>query len=149
MQIEIVSRTGITPEQLAASGTENGEQKALFAWAALNIARYPQLEWLHAIPNGGLREPRTAALLKAMGAKRGVPDIFLPVPIGPWHGLYIELKRREGVVPKSGKKRREGGTSDEQDRWLAYLQGVGYGAITVVGWEAARNTLVQYLEWQS
>lgn len=71
----------MTPNQLAKSGSEHGEQVALFAWAA--VARMygfeaadlyaqgvpvgafkdsmfeckpvPALEWLHAIPNGGSR----------------------------------------------------------------------------------------------
>ena len=45
----------ITPEQLAASGSEDGHQMALFCWAALNTEQYPQLKNLFAIPNGGNR----------------------------------------------------------------------------------------------
>ena len=41
----------ITPEQLAASGSEDGHQSALFCWAALNTEQYPQLKNLFAIPN--------------------------------------------------------------------------------------------------
>ena len=81
----------LTPEQIAAPGTEHAEQSALFAWIAQQTD-YPELKLAFAIPNGGLRDKVTAARLKAEGAKAGVWDIFLPVPRGRWHGLFIEMK---------------------------------------------------------
>ena len=78
---------------------EGAEQRALFAWAKLNERSHPELALLHAIPNGGKRNPREAANLKAQGVKAGVPDICLPVPRGGCASLYIELKRRQGGRP--------------------------------------------------
>lgn len=46
--------------------------------------------WTH-VPNGELRDPRTAAKLKAMGVRRGWPDFILVSPAGLLHSL--ELKR--------------------------------------------------------
>ena len=57
---------------------ETDEQQALFDWA--KISGIPDIDLLHAIPNGGHRNKATAGQLKAEGVKRGVPDIFLPVP---------------------------------------------------------------------
>ena len=37
----------------------------------------------------------TGAQMKAEGVKKGFPDIELSVPRRRFHGLYIELKRRE------------------------------------------------------
>lgn len=88
--------TKITPEKLAENGTESGHQKALFCWAAKQ--NNPDLKWMFAIPNGGLRNPITAARMKAEGAREGVWDIFLPVPQVNEHGhiiccgLFIEMK---------------------------------------------------------
>ena len=82
----------MTPEQIAKSGTEESHQTALFAWAALHANECPQLRLLLAIPNGGLRNKVTAGKLKAQGVKAGVPDIFLPVARGRYHGLWIEMK---------------------------------------------------------
>ena len=90
----------ITPEQLAACGSESGHQKALFCWAALNIATYPQLKWLYAVPNGFFSTPGQKAKMKAEGLRDGVPDVVLARPI-KWPddhlirycGLYIEMKR--------------------------------------------------------
>lgn len=58
---------------------ESLEQTWLFQWVATQENRYPELELLHHIPNGGKRDKKTAEKLKAEGVKAGVPDICLPV----------------------------------------------------------------------
>ncbi len=50
----------------------------------------PEWQWCH-IPNGELRDKRTAGKLKQMGAKPGWPDFVLIPPAGQLHSL--ELKR--------------------------------------------------------
>lgn len=134
----------LEPETLARSGTEDGEQTALFAWAALPAVRdkYPSLRWAFAVPNGGLRDKRTANRLRATGLKPGVPDIYLPLRRGAWPGLWIELKR-----PASEGKRK-GVVSDEQAEWINWLKGQGYAVMVAYGWIEARDTLIQYLEWK-
>ena len=82
----------MTPEQIAKSGTESAHQCALFAKAASELKHYPMLRWMHSIPNGGRRDLREAARLKAEGARAGVWDIFFPCPTLDWSGLYIEMK---------------------------------------------------------
>ena len=114
--------------------TEHQEQCALFEWAAWRESRWPELRLLHAIPNGGKRDIRTAAMLKAEGVKPGVPDIFLPVPRGGKHGLYIELKRRKG-----------GTVSEAQQAWIRALCGQGYACTVCHGWDAARDEIMGYL----
>lgn len=102
----------------------------LFEWAAWK----PELHLMHAIPNGGKRDIRTAAMLKAEGVKPGVPDIFLPVPRGGKHGLYIELKRRKG-----------GTLTKEQAAWINALMHQGYTCAVCHGWESARDEILRYL----
>lgn len=46
-----------------------------------------------AIPNGGKRSAREAALMKAEGVTAGAPDWMLFVPRGPYAGLALEFKR--------------------------------------------------------
>lgn len=123
----------ITPERLAASGSEHGHQAALFLWINENKAQYPLLTRLFAIPNGGLRNPATAGRLKAEGVKSGVPDVFLPVPRFPFHGCFIEMKV---------KKRK---TFDNQDNWIEFLSNEGYRAVVCQSWEAARDELIRYI----
>ena len=115
--------------------TENQEQAALFEWAAVASGRYPELRMLHSIPNGGRRDGRTAAVLQRTGVKPGVPDLCLPVARGGFHGLYIELKRLKGGV-----------LSINQKTWLGLLAKQGYKAVMCRGWEAARDTILNYLE---
>src|SRR5512139_3110538 len=106
----------VTPEQLAGD-SESSHQRALFAWAALSVGKYPSLAYMFAIPNGGLRDMRTATTLKAEGVKSGVCDIFLPqwsiIKTSPshtrmLHGCFIEMKLEKY------RNRKNGGCSEEQ-----------------------------------
>lgn len=124
----------ITPESLAKSGTEHGHQCAIFAWAAQNYNKYPQLRFMFAIPNGGYRNAATAGRLKAEGVKSGVPDIFLAWPHKGYSGLFIELKIGSNKP------------TAEQLWWLASLNEQCYRAVWCIGWEQARSILVDYLE---
>ena len=74
-----------------------------------------------AIPNGGWRDIKTAARLKAEGVVKGVPDLFIP----EW-GLWIEMTRQKG-----------GSLSDDQKDWIAYLQSRGYKAVCCKGADEA------------
>ena len=116
-----------------ACPTEDQEQAALMAWAQMQTAARPELALLHHIPNGGARNARTGARLKAQGVKRGVPDLCLPVARGGYHGLYIEMKT------PSGK------TSDAQRWWVNHLMDYGYYAAVCHGYDAAVHILSWYL----
>lgn len=113
---------------------EAEEQRALFEWAAIMERRYPELRFMYHVPNGGKRNAKEAALMKAEGVKAGVPDIVLPTARGQYHGLYIELKRQ-----KSGR------LSQEQKEYLNHLQAQGYYAVMCRGWRQAANMIVNYL----
>lgn len=117
--------------------TEAQEQAALFR--AIRDEGYelafPELRLLFHIPNGGRRDAREAAKFKAMGVKPGVPDLFLPVPRGTYHGLWIELKAGD-----------RGRTSREQDSWLTQLRAQGYAACVCHGGKMALSVLTSYLQ---
>lgn len=51
---------------------------------------------LHHSPNGGKRNLIEAAKFKAMGTRRGFPDIVLLYPSKGYHALFIELKTEKG-----------------------------------------------------
>lgn len=123
----------ITPERLAASGSEHGHQAALFCWANLNKHIHPELALMFSVPNGGLRSTKTASRMKAEGVRPGVPDIFLPVARGNYHGLFIEMKNERGHV------------TAEQRKWLNDLRAQGYAVEVCFSWEAAVNILCVYL----
>ena len=122
------------PAVAAVRASEHDEQVALFEWAALNSARWPCLARLFAIPNGGKRARKTAALLKAEGVRAGVPDVFLPWPVGGCCGLWIEMK--------AGKNK----PTENQRDWLAWLASNGYRVAVCWGADDAIRTIAGYLE---
>ena len=114
--------------------TEDQEQMALINWARMQEKRYPELRLLFHIPNGGSRGKAEAGRFRAMGVKSGVPDLFLPVPHGSVHGLFIELTRTKG-----------GRVSKDQQQWINQLWEQGYAAYVCCGWEQAARTIKIYL----
>lgn len=140
----------MTPDDLCKSGSEASHQTALFCWAALNLNKYPELKWLHAIPNGGGRgdSVRSATIrggqLKAQGVKPGVSDIFLPVKRGTFSGLYIEMKKPDLQPKREGSK---GGLSDEQIEFALFVAGQGFGFRACYTWRDAATMIEQYLNW--
>lgn len=73
---------------------EDNLQIACVRWFSYAYPRFSSL--LHHSPNGGRRNLREAARFKAMGTKAGFPDLFLAVPRGDMHGLFIEMKSERG-----------------------------------------------------
>ena len=119
--------------QMTPKSTEEHHQIALIAWANLSLGTYPELALLYHIPNGGKRGRSEARRFKAAGVKAGVPDLHLPVPVGRYHGLYIEMKKPGGR------------TSPEQEVWIGLLRRQGHRVAVCHGWEAARDVLIEYL----
>lgn len=137
----------VTPEQLAMSGSEDGLQAAVFCWAAMNVGKWPELKWLHAIPNGGQRHIAEATKMVATGLRSGVLDIFLPLPIQThwakqYAGLYIEMKTEKR------RNQKNGGLSDEQIEFIDYAERVGYYYKVCYSWEEARDVLIAYLSYK-
>jgi len=111
----------IKPEDFV-NGSEIGEQKAVFCWSAQNQHIYPQLKWLHAIPNANSHR------MVAEGCRAGISDIFLPWPTdyeidqdhNIYHGLYIEMKTEKR------RKQKNGGLSEDQIDFIDYARQAGY-----------------------
>jgi hypothetical protein len=113
--------------------TEHDEQAALIHWCNLHQRKHPEITLLFAIPNGGHRHIAVAHKMKAEGVKSGVPDLFLPVPRGGYHGLFIEMK----VVG--------GRPSKNQAVWIENLTRQGYMTIVCFNWIVAKDAIVSYL----
>lgn len=86
-----------------------------------------------AIPNGGLRRKSEAARLKAEGVKPGVPDLCIPVARGPYHSLYIEMKKRGGKPTR------------EQLAWVSLLRSEGMCAYVCIGAVSAIKLIDLYM----
>ena len=123
---------------------ESAEQAAVIAWARGSARRYPELDLLFAIPNGGKRPSKQdkkghwyspeAIRLKREGVKAGVPDIFLPVARSGYHGLFIEMKYGDNKP------------SPEQTELLNRLEEEGYLVSVEYRSESACQLLRNYLE---
>lgn len=107
--------------------SEAQEQEVIIQWADLN-----GLPLFH-IPNGGKRNVAEAAHLKRQGVRAGVPDLFLPIPKGAYHGLFIELK--------TGKNK----ATEKQIEWLKRLNNNGYLSRICYGADAAIELIKLYL----
>lgn len=133
----------IRPENIKGDD-ERAEQTRLFVWASSVRSQYPQLKWLHAIPNANSHKQ------VAEGVRAGVADVFLPwprwAPISAglsqlrFHGLYIELK----IIKRM--KEKNGGLSKEQMEFGEYAINVRYQWFCCYGWEAARDRILEYLK---
>lgn len=119
----------------SAALSESQEQTRLMDWTKQPSVRgqYPDLKYLFHIPNER-PDKIQAALLKRMGVKPGVPDLFLPVPRGKYHGLFIELKKAGGRV------------SADQGWWLEHMDRKGYACRVCWGWCEAAEVLQWYLK---
>lgn len=129
--------------------SEAEEQEMLFDWVKMQKGKYPELDLMWHTPNGEFRHKATAARLKKMGVKAGVPDIFLPVmmttSVGGSHiaiaqnaitygGLFIELKAKGGRL------------SEVQKDWLEALHFQGYAVCVCYGFEEAKQAILDYIK---
>lgn len=110
--------------------SEHLHQKAFFDWAALQ--RFPDIDLMHAIPNGGERHAAVAGKLKAEGVKAGALDVQWPVARGGFIGLAIEFKFADGVPSK------------EQRLRIDALQRAGWCVAVCWSWDAASRLVTGY-----
>lgn len=118
--------------------SERQHQQAVMKWARQPSIRerWPELALLHHIKNETTGGAAEVAADKAMGVKKGVPDLCLPVARGGFHGLYIEMKTPSGKA------------SEAQRWWVTRLTEQGYRAVVCNGYDAAVAELCWYLSLQ-
>lgn len=119
--------------------SENQLQAAVVKWARAHADR--RLRLLFHVPNGGARSGQAGGVMVAIGARSGVPDLFLPVPVTAQTngmarlvpGLWLEMKWGAGDC------------SEPQKRWLRTLAGEGYDIALAWSEEEAQQALLDYL----
>ena len=115
-------------------GREDEHQTALTNWARMMRTQYPALTLYHHIPNGGLRDKRTAARLIWQGVHSGVPDVFIPAARGGYHGIYIELKTGANSP------------TPNQNEFMNGAMAEGYYCAVCYGWPCAAAVIEYYLQ---
>ncbi|ADL03342.1 VRR-NUC domain-containing protein [Lacrimispora saccharolytica] len=113
--------------------SEATEQEHVVSWCSHREGMYPDLKWIHHCPNGGSRQKKEAARLKAQGVKPGVPDLHLPIPKGAYAGLYIEMKYDDGTV------------EPPQKEWIRAMKAAGHFACVCYGYDYAVKVIEEYV----
>ena len=117
---------------------ERFEQEAFIQEVTL---KYPnEADDLWANENGGSRHFLEAINLKKRGVKAGIPDLFFAQPRGPYHGLFIEMKRKD---------KKKALVTFEQQRRLERLKDHGYRATLCYGSLEAIEEFEYYLSLPS
>jgi len=112
---------------------EHDIQATYFRILEWNVAKFPYLRFIFAIPNGGHRHIAVARKMKAEGVKRGVPDIFVPIS-NKYNGLYLETKTDKGTQTK------------EQKEFEAFLISQGYSYCLCRSTDELITATEQYLQ---
>jgi hypothetical protein len=108
-------------------------QNNVIKWARINAKNCYTLNFLTASLNGVKLTPVQVVLAKKSGMNKGFPDLELPAARRGYHGLYIEMKRSDGVL------------SDDQIRWQKYLVSEGYKHVVARSDEYAIKIIKWYL----
>lgn len=115
---------------------EAQEQAEVVLWARArhdgDPKRWRDLDLLHCSLSGMPMTPAQAGRAKAQGMRAGIPDLCLPVPVGGFSGLYIEMKTDDGRPSK------------EQTEIIARLCGLGYRAVICYGAREAKQAILDY-----
>jgi len=116
--------------------SEHDEQVALFDWAMVYQTEVPELAFMFAIPNQGGKGHSAMIRGRKMvkeGLKSGVPDIFLAVARGKFHGMFVEMKVKGGRV------------TENQKIWLNGLTLEGYVCAVCFSFEQAQDAILDYI----
>jgi len=114
--------------------TEANYQQQVVEWAkwAYKTGKYPNLDLLHCSLNGVKLSALQAIKAKQQGMLSGIPDLFLPVPMGGYHGLFIEMKSDKGRL------------SENQHWFLNKVELLGYKTAVCYSANEAIKTIENY-----
>lgn len=109
---------------------EQIEQIKLFDWIRSRKDIFP---FCFHIANERQTSPQQGRILKRMGVKSGVSDIFVGIPSGRFNGMFLELKAGSNVP------------TDNQEKFMIDMSSQGYYCIWSCGYEKARESIEHYL----
>jgi hypothetical protein len=99
---ELLDQQAVKPARKRHNDEEHRIQCSCVRWFNL---KYRKLQGrLFAVPNGGKRDARTAAILKEEGVVAGVADLILLIPNRFYGALLIEMKTAKGKQSTSQKQ---------------------------------------------
>jgi hypothetical protein len=87
------------------------------------------------------------SIMQKMGAKAGVSDLLIPVPIDGCPGMWLEMKRRRDQFRSSSDAANA--VRGDQTAFLQLMKKIGFHTAVAFGWlDAARKTCA-YFGWNS
>lgn len=95
--------------------------------------QFPELAGVLSIPNGAPMSRRARGRMVAEGMLSGASDLFLPVARRGFHGLFMEVKKKDGRV------------SPDQKAFIVFVTEQGYFAKVVFGLDELIETTRWYL----
>lgn len=113
---------------------ESKIQQVAVSWFRLQFPHLALL--LFAVPNGGRRNLREAAIMKGEGVTAGVSDLLLLIPNGEYHGLCIEMKTDKGRQ------------NDNQKIWQKKVEGQEYKYVVCRSFDEFREEVCRYLKFK-
>jgi hypothetical protein len=113
--------------------TEYQECKTFFIWLEMN---FKTKGLAYHIPNESKRSYGLARLLQAIGLRKGVSDYCLPLKVGNYGSLYIEMKRSNKNLSKVSK---------DQLEWVEKMNKSGQKAVITYGAAEAIDIVEKYL----
>lgn len=117
--------------------TEHDVQVAFFQWWKFYSAAHKIPECLCWANPNSTPDARDRQYKTAEGLRRGVPDVFLALPRGGFHGCFLEFKR----TPKSP-------VNAEQKEYMAELRRQFYQAHLITqGFDEAVKIVTRYIEY--
>lgn len=109
------------------------EQEALIEWISY---QYPfLLDYTIKIHNEGKFSQFVGKRLNAQGRLKGASDLFIAYPSKGFHGLFIEMKTKDGKLSK------------KQSEFLFRMSNVGYKATACWGADQAITVIREYVTY--
>lgn len=109
---------------------ESSIHLTVMEWVKLHPSISPYV--LH-FPNESKRSPRYGRLLKKMGMRKGVSDLFIAIPNKDYAGAWIEIKTMRGRITK------------EQTIFLDDMKEKGYFCSVTRGVKETMDTIKWYV----
>lgn len=124
---------------------EDKEQEAVIEWASWHRTSGGHLISNHliAIPNEGKRSGRTGKAMKRRGLIPGASDLFLALPAGTMHGLFIEMKKQRQHFRSESEK--DAAFTKEQRDFQLLMRCMNYEVACCYGADEAIKRIQTYL----
>lgn len=123
----------IKTKKIRLEPNEHQIQSAFFSQIRIDAHFKNFYPLIFAIPNAAKRSYALARYMQAEGLTPGVPDVFVAIPKGIYHGLFIEFK--------AGKNK----LSESQERFIENARVKGYRVLVCYSCEEAIDRLRNYL----